>query len=581
MAPTDPDDSKDRHSSPAAGNNASNPFSAFNNFIESQVSSLFRPFLDDLPPPVASMLSLSHPRRRGDSEMTPSENDWIVSYVLFSAYSPVHLSRSSSETPSNIPPILESIMEWSKLGPKEEVHDPNMPNWHDAFDDLIRITNGLNAYPWEKLTPRDRSYYRDYHQIPMIYLWSMAHRGSLGAEWKRAASADDDDDDGVMDRRFLPRMGQVLQENLQRSLQQAFDLDSRQPENDRDEDDVLASAIADARSAFSPILGMMSNLGLAWPHDGSQNTAATQKDVVWRTGTTAHSSTDSYYQEDADNHADCKDSESFPACLSDRTSFTTFLLNNPYSPLLQSTSRSFFSMRSVDEDGEVKSWSQNNSTPNYADAFEDLVRLATGKEMLDRTSQPSQLAWTPFNWRSYMMGLISRRSISFESSQDETEPKQTPSEAATTQTQSTREPDTELDHYTHFLHASNSHQPTSPVRLSPFLTSPAEPLNPQYYHNPPPPNPPTTKAPAPESSSMPDSSNPIVSTNTTTHRTTLPDSSTETRITLRKTFKDGTAQSREIRRVTDVKGNVIFEEVWEGNDSAGNDGKGKGGWFWR
>lgn len=105
--------------------------------------------------------------------MFSDEDDqtWPLAYLLFSSYSPLYLERSQDH--SRYHRKLSSL--FSSRKPAEL--DPNEPRWRDAFEDLLRATNGQELL--DQSTEPERS-----AQSADKWLRGLVQRGSLGNNWR-------------------------------------------------------------------------------------------------------------------------------------------------------------------------------------------------------------------------------------------------------------------------------------------------------------------------------------------------------------------------------------------------------------
>lgn len=128
---------------------------SFNSFLDSFPMNLGLSFLFP-----ESMLS------DGDTQT------WPLAYLLFSPYSPLYLERSQERSRHH---GRNFSALFSSRKPAEQ--DPNEPQWRDAFEDLLRVTNGQDLL--DQSTESERS-----RQSANEWLRGLAQRGSLGDNWK-------------------------------------------------------------------------------------------------------------------------------------------------------------------------------------------------------------------------------------------------------------------------------------------------------------------------------------------------------------------------------------------------------------
>lgn len=122
---------------------------------------------------------------------------WPISYLFFSPYSPVHLERpeaTSREGMGVLFPWLFHNLE-SEEAQSSNAGGQKIPNWRLAFEDLLRVENGLEL---RDVTP---DAHVDRNETGAQWVSEMVNRGSFGPKWKllqakdKAKAKDDDDDD--------------------------------------------------------------------------------------------------------------------------------------------------------------------------------------------------------------------------------------------------------------------------------------------------------------------------------------------------------------------------------------------------
>ena len=108
---------------------------------------------------------------------------WPLSYISFSPYSPLWLERQSRYQAHREEGVFSSLMSSLHLGsdssPPE--HDPNEPQWREAFEDLLRLENGKPMLDRSTSTPREPD---------DNYMYGLAQRGSMGDRWKLIKDGD-------------------------------------------------------------------------------------------------------------------------------------------------------------------------------------------------------------------------------------------------------------------------------------------------------------------------------------------------------------------------------------------------------
>ncbi|RAO71618.1 uncharacterized protein BHQ10_007630 [Talaromyces amestolkiae] len=96
---------------------------------------------------------------------------WPLAYLIFSPYSPLYLERSQGH--GRHEGALSSL--FSSRKPAEL--DSNEPRWRDAFEDLLRVTNGQEMLDQSMESERSR-------QSADNWLKGLVQRGSLGNNWR-------------------------------------------------------------------------------------------------------------------------------------------------------------------------------------------------------------------------------------------------------------------------------------------------------------------------------------------------------------------------------------------------------------
>jgi hypothetical protein len=198
---------------------------------------------------------------------------------------------------------------------------------------------------------------------------------------------------------------------------------------------------------------------------------------------------------------------------------------------------------------------------NWRDAFEDLMRTQTGKEMLTRSNNKSssssstadQAQDTQLNGGEWIRALIARGSIGDWKEADESSSWTSEPQIATRVEELDRDedPPTHDRNHTSVRFSTESSEPTE-MDMYESLWGLSEHSHEQDKHIPKPqykPNPPattTTSTPTPAQPTTDDAkSNSIISTLTTTTRTLLPDGSVQTKVVLKKRFGDGREEVKE------------------------------------
>lgn len=105
---------------------------------------------------------------------------WPVNYLMFSPYSPLHLERQARYRSHREQGVFSSLI--SSMGPSPSP-DPEEPRWREAFEDLLRLENGMPMLDREPGTVAKQESGKD-------WIHSLVKRGSLGDHWKFVSGSD-------------------------------------------------------------------------------------------------------------------------------------------------------------------------------------------------------------------------------------------------------------------------------------------------------------------------------------------------------------------------------------------------------
>ncbi|KAL2863319.1 uncharacterized protein BJX67DRAFT_263034 [Aspergillus lucknowensis] len=114
------------------------------------------------------------------SMMSADSPAWPVNYLMFSPYSPLHLERQARYRSHREHGVFSSIMSSISLSSE---YDSEEPRWREAFEDLLRLENGmsmLDREPGALAKP----------ETGKEWLQSLVKRGSLGGHWKFTAGSE-------------------------------------------------------------------------------------------------------------------------------------------------------------------------------------------------------------------------------------------------------------------------------------------------------------------------------------------------------------------------------------------------------
>lgn len=125
----------------------------------------FHSLFDGFPMSLGSFLFPETMLSDGDSQT------WPLAYLIFSPYSPLYLERSQGHGRH------EGVFSSLFASRKPAELDPNEPHWRDAFEDLLRVTNGQEML--DRSTRSERS-----KESADKWLKGLVQRGSLGNNWR-------------------------------------------------------------------------------------------------------------------------------------------------------------------------------------------------------------------------------------------------------------------------------------------------------------------------------------------------------------------------------------------------------------
>lgn len=126
----------------------------------------FHSLFDGFPMSLGSFLFPESMLSDGDSQT------WPLAYLIFSPYSPLYLERSQGHGRYH-----EGTSSSLFTSRKPAEINPNEPRWRDAFEDLLRVTNGQEML--DKSTESERS-----RQSADKWMKGLVQRGSLGDNWR-------------------------------------------------------------------------------------------------------------------------------------------------------------------------------------------------------------------------------------------------------------------------------------------------------------------------------------------------------------------------------------------------------------
>ncbi|KAJ5461485.1 uncharacterized protein N7458_003037 [Penicillium daleae] len=117
------------------------------------------------------------------------DDQWPLNYITFSPYSPLHLERQARDRPRQEKGVFTSLVSSFR---EESDRDPNEPQWREAFEDLLRVENGMSLLDSDRLIAGRTESEWD-------WLKGLVKRGSMGSGFQFVTGLDRDGVFGIRD----------------------------------------------------------------------------------------------------------------------------------------------------------------------------------------------------------------------------------------------------------------------------------------------------------------------------------------------------------------------------------------------
>ena len=157
----------------------------------------WRTDFDDFVPFASRFMHTFLPPFGGDGDFEDSAT-WPGAFLVFSPYSPINLERRPGRSFSGDHGggVFSSLMSSMRLASEsdkefEAKEDGSEPQWHEAFEDLLRLENGKPMLDRNDAAGAGTVAKRE---TGMAWLKGMVQRGSLGDGWKWYQHADNSPD---------------------------------------------------------------------------------------------------------------------------------------------------------------------------------------------------------------------------------------------------------------------------------------------------------------------------------------------------------------------------------------------------
>jgi hypothetical protein len=119
------------------------------------------------------------------------DDQWPLNYITFSPYSPLHLERQARDRVRQDKGVFSSLVSSFR---EESDRDPNEPQWREAFEDLLRVENGMSPLDRDRLIAGRTESEWD-------WLKGLVKRGSMGSGFQFVTDADRDGVFGIQGAR--------------------------------------------------------------------------------------------------------------------------------------------------------------------------------------------------------------------------------------------------------------------------------------------------------------------------------------------------------------------------------------------
>lgn len=108
------------------------------------------------------------------------DDQWPLNYITFSPYSPLHLERQARDRVRYEKGVFSSLVSSFR---EESGRDPNEPQWREAFEDLLRVENGMSLLDRDRLIAGRTESEWD-------WLKGLVKRGSMGNGFQFVTGSD-------------------------------------------------------------------------------------------------------------------------------------------------------------------------------------------------------------------------------------------------------------------------------------------------------------------------------------------------------------------------------------------------------
>lgn len=119
--------------------------------------------------PFSTRLTLSMP-----SFFQHFDDQWPLNYITFSPYSPLHLERQARDRARHEKGVFSSLVSSFR---EDADRDSDEPQWREAFEDLLRVENGMSLLDRDRLIAGRTESEWD-------WLKGLVKRGSMGSEFQ-------------------------------------------------------------------------------------------------------------------------------------------------------------------------------------------------------------------------------------------------------------------------------------------------------------------------------------------------------------------------------------------------------------
>lgn len=110
------------------------------------------------------------------------DDQWPLNYITFSPYSPLHLERQARDRARHEKGVFSSLVSSFR---EDADRDSNEPQWREAFEDLLRVENGMSLLDRDRLIAGRTESEWD-------WLKGLVKRGSMGSGFQFVTGSDRD-----------------------------------------------------------------------------------------------------------------------------------------------------------------------------------------------------------------------------------------------------------------------------------------------------------------------------------------------------------------------------------------------------